>query len=143
AREGKGSSGWEEVPYWLKGYLNCGYALDDRAMIAEGHRWIEAALASQQPDGWFGPGEGRTGAATDLKGREDLWPNMIMLFCLQDYHDFTGDKRVIRLMTRYFKYLDGLPDDRFLVGYWPKMRGGDLLSSVYWLYNRTGEKWLL
>ena len=24
-----------------------------------------------------------------------------------------------------------------LLGYWPKMRGGDLLFSVYWLYNRT------
>jgi hypothetical protein len=29
------------------------------------------------------------------------------------------------------------------VGYWPKIRGGDLLYSVYWLYNRTGDKFLL
>jgi hypothetical protein len=141
--KGRGDHGWEEVPYWLKGYLNAAYLLGDEDMIKEARVWVEGALKSQQPDGWFGPGEGRTGAATDLKGREDLWPNMIMLFCLQDYHDFTGDKRVIEMMTRYFKYLDRLPDEKFLLGYWPKMRGGDLLSSVYWLYNRTGEKWLL
>ncbi len=140
---GEGDHGWEEPPYWLKGFSNCGYILRDERMMAESKIWIEAALASQKEDGWFGPDKGRKGAATDLEGRADLWPNMIMLFCLQDYYDFTGDKRVIELMTRYMKYLTTVPDEQFLVGYWPRMRGGDLLYSVYWLYNRTGEAFLL
>jgi len=140
---GEGDHGWEEPPYWLKGFSNCGYILRDQRMIGESKLWIEAALAGQKEDGWFGPDKGRKGAATNLEGREDLWPNMIMLFCLQDYYEFTGDERVIALMTNYMKYLTTVPEDRFLVGYWPKMRGGDLLYSVYWLYNRTGEKFLL
>jgi len=140
---GEGQHGWEEPPYWLKGFSNCGYILRDQRMIAESKIWIEAALASQKQDGWFGPDKGRKGAATKLQGREDLWPNMIMLFCLQNYHEFTGDERVIELMTNYMKYLTTVPEDRFLVGYWPRMRGGDLLYSVYWLYNRTGDKFLL
>ena len=140
---GEGDHGWEEPPYWLKGFSNCGYILRDQRMIGESKLWIEAALAGQKEDGWFGPDKGRKGAATNLEGREDLWPNMIMLFCLQDYYEFTGDERVIALMTKYMKYLTTVPEDRFLVGYWPKMRGGDLLYSVYWLYNRTGEKPLL
>ncbi|MFH1716882.1 MAG: beta-L-arabinofuranosidase domain-containing protein, partial [Planctomycetota bacterium] len=140
---GEGDHGWEEPPYWLKGFGNCGYILRDPRMIKESKIWIEAALASQKADGWFGPDKGRKGAATRLEGREDLWPNMIMLFCLQDYYEFTGDERVIQLMTRYMKYLETVPEDRFLVGYWPKMRGGDLLHSVYWLYNRTGDEFLL
>jgi len=140
---GEGDHGWEEPAYWLKGFINCGYILGDERMIKESKIWIEAALASQKDDGWFGPDKGRKGAATRLQGREDLWPNMIMLFCLQDYYEFTGDKRVIELMTNYMKYLTTVPEDRFLVGYWPKMRGGDLLYSVYWLYNRTGDKFLL
>jgi DUF1680 family protein len=140
---GEGDHGWEEPPYWLKGFSNCGYILGDERMIAESKIWIEAALASQKEDGWFGPDKGRKGAATKLEGRSDLWPNMIMLFCLQDYYEFTGDKRVIALMTKYMKYLMTVPEDSFLVGYWPKMRGGDLLYSVYWLYNRTGDKFLL
>jgi len=141
---GEGHHGWEEVPYWLKGYVNCGYVLRDEAMIAEARTWIEAALNSQQDDGWFGPDKGRGGAATRLQGRDDLWPNMIMCFCLQDYYSYSGDRRVIELMTRYFKYLNSeVPADKLLNGYWPVMRGGDLLHSVLWLYNETGESWLL
>ena len=46
-------------------------------------------------------------------------------------------------MSRYFKYQLTVPDDQLLTGYWQRMRGGDNLYSIYWLYNRTGEKWLL
>jgi hypothetical protein len=140
---GTGERGWEEVPYWLKGYLGCAILTNDPKMLAEAKIWIEGALGSQQPDGWFGPGKGRTGVATDLKGRDDLWPNMVMLFCLQEWFEHTGDPRVPELMTKYFRYLDALPEDKLLLGYWPSMRGGDQLYSILWLYNRTGEKWLL
>jgi hypothetical protein len=143
SKDGRGSQGWEEVPYWLKGYVNCAYALNDEKMIKEAHFWVEGAINSQQADGWFGPGEGRKGVATDLVGKSDLWPNMIMLFIFQDYFEKTGDKRVLEVMRKYFKYLEKLPDDKFLVGYWPPMRAGDQLYSILWLYNRTGEEWLL
>lgn len=140
---GEGDHGWEEVPYWLKGFSNCAYVLGRDDQIAEAKIWIEGALNSQKPDGWFGPDKERGGLATRLKGRSDLWPNAIMLFCLQDYYDVTGDQRVIALMTKYMRYLTTVPEEEFLLGYWPKMRGGDLLYSVHWLYNRTGGKWLL
>ena len=140
---GVGEQGWEEVPYWLKGYMNCAYLLGDEDMINEAHRWIEGAINSQQDDGWFGPGDGRKGIATNLSGREDLWPNMIMLFCLMDYYDYSADERVPELMTKYFRYLEAVPEDKFLVGYWPKMRAGDQLAAIHWLYNRTGGEWLL
>ncbi|MCH5377753.1 MAG: glycoside hydrolase family 127 protein, partial [Planctomycetes bacterium] len=137
--EASGHSGWEEAPYWLKGFANCAYLLRDEPRIAEAKTWIEAALASRQDDGWFGPESNRT----RVNGAPDLWPNMIMLFCLQDYYDFTEDPRVIPLMTAYFRYLQTIPDERFLPDYWDNMRGGDLLFSVYWLYSRTGDEQLL
>jgi hypothetical protein len=143
SESGEGSQGWEEVPYWLKGYLNTALVLGDKEMLDEAKVWIEGALASRQEDGWFGPDADRGGAATRLKGRVDLWPNMIMLFCLQDYHDATGDERVLELMQHYFRYLLTVPDEEFLLGYWPRIRGGDQLYTIYWLYNRTGEEWLL
>src|SRR4051812_3156257 len=143
AKDGRGQQGWEEVPYWLKGYLNCGYALGDEKIIKDAQTWIEGAINSQQADGWFGPGDGRKGAATDLVGRDDLWPNMIMLMIFTDYYEKTGDKRVLEVMRKYFKYLETVPEKKFLVGYWPSMRGGDQLHALLWLYNRTGEEWLL
>jgi len=127
--------GWEEVPYWLKGYGDLGYVLKDTALIDETRRWLEDALASQQDDGYFGPSANRQ--------QKDLWPNMIMLFVFQSYHEATGDPRVMTFMRKYFQYEMNLNEDDFLPGSWQKLRGGDNLESVYWLYNRTGDAFLL
>jgi hypothetical protein len=127
--------GWEEAPYWFKGFGDLGYVLKDERIIGESRRWIEAALASQQPDGYFGPPGNRE--------HNDLWPNMVTLFALQSFAEATGDQRVVPFMTRYFRYQLDLPADQLLPGSWQKVRGGDNLESVYWLYNRTGEQWLL
>lgn len=131
-----GNHGWEEVPYWLKGYGNLAYILKDPAMIAETKSWIEATINSQQPDGYFGP-------VNEKDGKRELWANMIMLWCLQSYYEYSGDARVIDLMTNYFKWQLTVPDDKFLEDYWENSRGGDNLYSVYWLYNKTGDSFLL
>ena len=131
-----GQNGWEEVPYWLKGYGNLAYILDDPKMIAETKVWLEAVFRSQQPDGYFGP-------ITIRNGKKDLWANMIMLWALQSYYEYSGDKRVISLMTNYFKWQLTVPDADFLKDYWENSRGGDNLLSVYWLYNITGDSFLL
>lgn len=137
--QGRGSSGWEEMPYWLKGFGDLGYVLGNEAIIQEARRWIEAVLATQREDGWFGPRE----LLTSLKGQPDLWPHMVMLNVLQSFHEATGDGRIPPFMTRYFRWQDKLPPAAFGAGYWPKIRAGDNIESIYWLYNRTGEDWLL
>jgi len=128
--------GWEEVPYWLKGYGDMAYILGDEKMIKEAKTWIEAAFKSQREDGYFGP-------YIEKNGKPDLWGNMIMLWCLQSYYEYSNDQRVIDLMTDYFKWELALPDEMFLEDYWENSRGGDNLLSVYWLYNLTGDKFLL
>ncbi|HTN35542.1 MAG TPA: beta-L-arabinofuranosidase domain-containing protein [Arachidicoccus sp.] len=135
-KEGKGGHGWEEVPYWLKGYGDLAYILKDSAMLRETKIWIEAILRTQRPDGYFGP-------LTLRNGKPDLWPNMIALWCLQSYYDYSKDARVIPFMAKYFKWEQNLPDSLFLKDYWENSRGGDNLYSVYWLYNRTGDSSLL
>ncbi|MFA5695772.1 MAG: beta-L-arabinofuranosidase domain-containing protein [Proteiniphilum sp.] len=128
--------GWEEVPYWLKGFGNMAYILNDKEMISETISWLEAAIKSQRADGYFGP-------YIEKNGKPDLWGNMIMIWCLQSYYEYSGDQRVIDLMTNYFKWQLNLADELFLEDYWENSRGGDNLLSVYWLYNITGESFLL
>ena len=137
--EGKGHSPWEELPYWLKGFGDLGYVLGDERIIKEARKWIEGILSSQRDDGWFGPRSN----LTKVRGKSDIWPNMIAMNCLQSHYEFTGDKRVLPLMTKYFRWQASVPEKDFIVGSWQKVRAGDNLESIYWLYNRTGEKWLL
>jgi DUF1680 family protein len=137
--KGKGHSGWEEMPYWLKGFADLGRVTGDERILKESKKWIDAVLASQADDGWFGPETLRT----SLEGKADLWPHMLVLNCLQSWHEATADPRILPFMTRYFKWQLAVPDEKFLVGYWPKVRGGDNLESIYWLYNHTGDRWLL
>ena len=137
SKDGKGKYGWEELPYWFKGYIELAYIFKDPKMLAEVHTWVEGALASQRPDGDFGPCERLD------DGSRDYWANMIMLFCLESYYDQTHDVRVVDLMAKYFKYQLTIPDNLMLTHYWQKMRGGDNLHSIYWLYNRNGDAELL
>ncbi len=144
AKDGQGQYGWEEVPYWLKGFIACATLLDNKEQMAEAKVWIEGAIASQAPDGMFGPrGKGAQSTVTSTKGPLDLWSNMVMLNCLQAYHEHTGDPRVLELMTKYFAFELTIPDKEFLPPYWQNQRGADNLASVYWLYNRTGDPELL
>ncbi|MDR0393916.1 MAG: glycoside hydrolase family 127 protein [Tannerella sp.] len=131
-----GKWGWEEAPYWLRGYVSLAYSLGDGGMIREAHFWIEHILKSQREDGNFGPVQ-----LND--GKQDFWPNMIVLWIIQSYYEYTNDRRAIDFMSRYCDYLLTVADEDFLYSYWENSRGGDNLWSVAWLYNRTREEKLL
>lgn len=137
---------WERGPYWIDGLLPLAYILDNDTLKKKVQPWIEWALASQKPDGYFGPDQDR-GPERGLQrnNAHDWWPKMVVLKVLQQYYSATGDERVIPFMTNYFKYqLEQLPQnplDKWT--HWGKFRGGDNLMVVYWLYNITGDKFLL
>ena len=286
--EGIGNSGWEEVPYWFRGFTALAYVLGDPKLVRQAQPWIEAAIASQTDFGYFGtqanlfapvhppvPGEllttpdGKPGLLgeyfagpefKDLKatrvdksidfdwgekapmegmpnkdwtarwtgfitvpksgdytfsacsddgarlwvnneqlidnwrvqvpmtisatkplhleaatrypvkfefwqggggalvrlgwkmpgatytpgnGAPDFMPNMSMLFALRSYYEYSGDQRIIDLMTRYFKWQLSVPDSKFFNSGWQFPRNADNLDSVFWLYNNTGDKFLL
>lgn len=132
---GEGHSHWEELPYWLKGYGDLGYVLGDEAIIERARFWIEGILGSARPDGYFGPQANREA--------NDLWPNMIALDCLQSYYEYSGDPRALKVMSDYFRWQMTVPEEELFPGSWQKVRAGDNLASVLWLYNRTGEDFLL
>lgn len=141
--------GWERAPYWLDGLLPLAYILNDDLLKAKVQKWIEWSIDNQCSSGYFGPlplAEGyQVIPGTQQYLREDWWPKMVMLKVLQQYYMATGDKRVVNLMSRYFKYMYKELKDRPLgfYTYWGNARGADNLSVVLWLYNITKESFLL
>ena len=132
------NSGWEEVTYWLRGLTDLGYVTGDKPTIALAEKWIKGMIASQQPDGWFGP----SGARTSLDGDPDFWPHMPALYAIRSYHEVTGDPAVLPFLTRYFALQNAQKPEVFSKS-WAGYRWGDNIDSVYWLYNRTGDSFLL
>jgi DUF1680 family protein len=148
---GSADRGWEEAPYWLKGFTDLGFVLGNQRIIAEARKWLDAVIANQQSDGYFGTRKNlaiKRGDQPEMHADKpdqviDLWPNMIMLYPLRTLYEATGDKRVIPFMLKYFEWQRSIPPQAFLPASWQKYRGGDNLDSIYWLYNRTGQAWLL
>ncbi len=140
SKDGKGKWGWEELPYWLKGYANTAYMVNDQKAIEEATFWIKGAMNGQRENGDFGPIHF---SPKRFGGGRDFWGNMIMLYCMQSYYEYSGDKQVLDVMGKYFKYQLSVPENKFLVGYWQKLRGGDNLHSVLWYYNETGDEFAL
>ena len=141
---------WEEVPYWLKGFGDLGYVLDDARIETEAQEWIEAVIASRQPDGWFGPLINKTSPRNKSslegvkpRGMPDLWPNALMMSILRSNYEHTGDKRVIETLLAFCDWMADEPDETFLVHWVGRRRGVELLKNILWLYNVTGEKRLL
>ncbi len=147
---GGDGDGWERGPYWLDGLLPLAYLLDDQKLKDKVQPWIEWSINNQQDDGYFGPIPFESDPPEDRRGvqegpRRDWWPKMVMLKVLKQYYMATGDGRVLDLMTNYFRYqlkhLPNQPLDNW--SYWGNRRGADNLLIAYWLYNHTGDKFLL
>ncbi len=127
---GKGES-WEDGPYFLDGLVPLAWQLDSPKLKAKAMRFIDWTLDHPWENGMFGP-----------RGNDDWWPRMVMLKVLTQYHELTGDARVMPLMTRYFHYqLQALPARPLRD--WGRMRWQDELLSVLWLYQRTHDAKLL
>lgn len=124
-------SDWERPVYYLKGLVPLAYTLKDPNLIAKSQKWIEAILASQEEDGSFGP-----------KSSDDWWPRMVALYVMKDYYEATNDARVLPFMTNYFHYQAAQLPARPLRD-WGKVRVGDNIDTVLWLYNRTEDAFLL
>ncbi|MAG34847.1 MAG: transcriptional initiation protein Tat [Dehalococcoidia bacterium] len=141
--------GREEQPYWLRGFHDLAVLTGNEHLLAEARRWLETVLASQEEDGYFGARFNKH--VVDRAGTEgcDLWPHMVMLDAIIAHYEHTTDPRVIPMMTRFFAFCRDLPDDLFVPEQFTGQpvvqshRSGDMLPHLYWLYNRTGDAWLL
>ena len=140
---------WERGPYWLDGLYPLAYLLNDSTLKHKANVWVEWTLRNQREDGYIGPRptavppKHEPGLQRALQ--EDWWPKMVMLKVLQQHYSATGDPRVLECLGRYFRYqLKTLPEKPLRHwSWWGQQRGGDNLMVVLWLYNVTGDAWLL
>ena len=133
---GGDSEGWERGPYYLDGLVPLAYLLDDETLKAKAQKWIEAILAFQDGSGWIGPVQ-----APNYR-EYDQWPLMIVMKVLMQYFEATGDARAVDCMMGFCRYLHTTLDANPLFD-WGKHRWADAALSVCWLYEHTGEEWLL
>ncbi|RVU00308.1 DUF1080 domain-containing protein [Mucilaginibacter limnophilus] len=127
---GTGNS-WEKAPYYLKGLVALAYTLDDAELKAKAQKWIDYTLNHQQENGLFGSPK-----------MKDWWPRMPFMYALQSYYEATNDARVIPFLSKYLKYeLANLDADPLRD--WGKARAGDNMEIALWLYNKTGDAYLV
>ncbi len=113
------------------------YLLDDAALKAKVKKSIDYILDHQQPDGWLGP----VGDSQKHKPY-DVWPLFPLLKALTQYQEATGDPRVIPAMLKCCRKIDEVISKEPMYS-WARFRVADLAVSLYWLYDRTHEPWLL
>jgi hypothetical protein len=137
-----GTGGWEEVPYWLRGYQELGYVMKNQSIINDAvtnwlQKMMQTQLASGTNAGAFGPSPIYTAAA----GSIDIWPMMPACEALRHYYDYSGNPAVITCLTNYFNWLN---NHQYAIGPgWANSRWGDHLETMFWLYNLTGQPYLL
>ena len=126
---GDGES-WERGPYYLDGLLPLAHLLEDERLLKKVEPWIEWTLSSSDERGNFGP------------RNPDWWPRMVMLKVLMTHYEVSEDEHVLRLMGDYFRYqMRALPVRPLHM--WSWARAMDNVLAVHWLYNFTGDGFLL
>lgn len=137
-RGGDGES-WERAPYYLDGLVPLAFLLNTPRLVEKVYSWLDWILDHQHADGWLGPTHD---PHETYHPHHDPWPITILLKALTQFHEATRDPRVIPAMLRQIGILHrDLKSDS--LGSWAEYRWGDLLFSLFWLYDQTNEPLIL
>jgi hypothetical protein len=157
---GGDEDGWEEQPYWFRGFYAMARQTGDERCLKICNEWIEKVLATAEPDGYYGPQTARDVPSHDgTRKVTDLWPHMCMNDALILHYEYTHDERIPELLKNFFQYCVSLPERDFIpalaegidiadeFGSWKitvqTPRASDMIPQIHWLFNLTGEEWLL
>ena len=130
------AEGWERMPYWLDGAIPLAWLSGDAALQERIGGYLDYILEHQHEDGWLGP------RVEEKAEAADLWSQLLALKMLVVYHDASGDGRVEEAVARALRKLD-LHIDTAPLWKWGQFRWFEGLIAIWWLYERTGGKWLL
>ena len=133
---GGAAEGWERMPYWLDGVVPLAWLLRDQPLQRRIEGYLDYIIEHQHDDGWLGP---RVAERADAA---DLWSQALALKMLVGYHDATADARVPGCVQRALRCLDRRVD-RHPLSLWGQYRWFEFLIAIWWLHERTGERWLI
>ena len=128
--------GWERVPYWLDGFIPLAYLLDDEDLKSRARKYVDAILSRQKPDGWICP-------CPDAERRSyDVWAVFLVCKALTVYEECSGDERIEGAVSEALRNLKEHLRGSTLFN-WGQSRWFECLIPIFWLYDRTGEEWLV
>jgi hypothetical protein len=131
------AEGWERAPYWLDGVVPLAWQLDDAPLKEKITRYMDHIVAHQREDGWFSPYP-----VDAVSKRYDMWAILLANKVLVQYHEATGDSRILKAVEKSLRAMqDGM--DRTPLYNWGSYRWFEGLVPVFYAYEKTGEKWLL
>lgn len=133
---GGNRDGWERVPYWLDGFIPLAYLLDDEDLISRAKKYINEIVARQRSDGWICP------CPDSERSNYDTWAVLLISKVLCLYCDCSKDESVITALEKCLKQFNAHLDLNTLRN-WGAARWFEGLVAIYWLYEKTGEKWLV
>lgn len=136
AWSGGDKDGWERVPYWLDGFIPLAYLLKDEDMISRAKRYIDAIIENQKSDGWLCP------CPDHERGRYDMWAYILICKVLVVYYECSKDDRIEAVLYKALKQLQAHIKGHTLFN-WGASRWFECLIPIFWLYERTGEEWLI
>ena len=128
--------GWERVPYWLDGFIPLAYLLKDEDMIQRAKKYIDAIVSFQNEDGWICP------CKESERENYDTWAVLLICKVLCLYADCSKDPKMVEVISRCLKQFNS-HINRNTLRNWGAARWFEGLLSVCWLYEKTGEDWLL
>ena len=130
------AEGWERLPYWLDGAIPLAWLTNHEPLQSRVHRYMGYILDHQQENGWLGP------KPEQDPGAADIWSQFLMLKALVGYFDATENPRIQGAVEKALRGIDRHIDGAPLFK-WGKYRWFEALISIWWLYERTAEPWLL
>ncbi|HHY83394.1 MAG TPA: hypothetical protein GX505_12080 [Clostridiales bacterium] len=130
------AEGWERVPYWLDGFLPLAWLLDDEDLKRRAETYMEKIISRQQEDGWICPDWNKS------RSQYDVWALFLLLKVLVQYYEAKEDERIVEVVRKALMALDRHIDRAPLFN-WGQFRWFEGLVAIWWLYEKTGEDWLL
>lgn len=127
--------GWERVPYWLDGFIDLAWMLDDPGLQQRAQRYIDAILARQQPDGWICPCEEAE------RAEYDIWPLFLIGKVLTVWEHRSGDPRIAPALYKAFRQcLDHI--QKHPLNQWARFRWFEALIPLAFLRRHYDEAWI-